>query len=628
MVKVSGKVGIPRFSKNFRLFFPEEMARNHGKTVLLRRPALNYIDHAPPTDESAIIGSAKLTFDPDEFALMYEGEITNENYDYLAKEDVFKPSLGTMGIIPQYKQICHTSGNCYPAPINLDIREITFTKKPGIPETTKTVTENVEECKDCTNDKCSCGGYEYNQFVSENFHIIDTSDKDIGIKTDNMVDTSTTNTTVPETIVTPTNPVTTPEPVITPTNVNVTIPSINVTTPVTETKTLSEADIQKRISDEVSAKLADFQKDIRENYTPKSNVVNSSEKRWVDESFSHDEAKAIIDKVKSNGYASIAVNKEDWYKANIMYETRQGAVTEAVSTSGTVPGVRTTREIIILPGGKSFYPLRQYGQYQTVPVGEDRARFYTLNVPDFGAITESPTTDITAVTHTLTAIDITTAVRGFRQNIKQSQLEDYPERFLEAVKETTRMEAIRDEHNLIVDTLASTANDFGGTSTAPYHIKGDDGTAITTTTLEDAAGELDEDGLEIARQYLEANGYNVGPGNLVAIISARAYRTLLSGTNIATYVQQGDPSISRLGKLEQYWGMDIIVSNELNIQNNAYRNLVLVKGAAFALASQRDITIELQKIIKGQTIDVVGTHRIGVDELDKNAYIIVSSFQA
>jgi len=662
MVKVSGKVGIPRFSKNFRLFFPEELARNHGKKVLLRRPQYNYSDHADP-NENATIGEAILEFDADELTLKYSGEITDKKYEFLATDESFKVSLGTMGSIPQKRQICHPGGNCYQAPIGLDIKEITFTKNPGIPEVTKTVTENVnnpcvqrclenkkemgkdptdpqnqaicyseckvdESCKECDKESCTCGTFEFNKFVNENFYIIDTSDKDIDPKKLNMVDTISTNTT-DTTTVTTTIPIETPSSTSTPT-INVTTPPVNITMPVTENKVPTEAEIQQKISSEVEKRLADFQKDIRENYVPKSSVVNSSEKRWVDESFTRDEAKAIIDKVRKDGYASLTINKEDWYNANRGYERSSvagGAVTEAVSTSGTVPGITTTREIIILPGGKSFYPLRQYGQFQAVPTGEDKVRFYTLNVPNFGAITESPTTDITAVTHTLTAIDVSCSVRGFRQNIKQAQLEDYPEKFLEAIKTTTRMESIRDEHNLIVDTLASTDNDFGGTSTAPYHIKGDDGTAITTATLEDAAGEFDETGLQKARRFLEQLGYSPAPGNLVAVIAPRAYETLVASSGVTTFVQQGDPSISRLGRLEMYWGIDIVVSNELLVQNNSYRNLVLVKGAAFALASQRDITIELQKIIKGQTIDVVGTHRIGVDELDKNAYVIVSSKQ-
>jgi len=33
----------------------------------------------------------------------------------------------------------------------------------------------------------------------------------------------------------------------------------------------------------------------------------------------------------------------------------------------------------------------------------------------------------------------------------------------------------------------------------------------------------------------------------------------------------------------------------------------------------------MAKTIERQTIDVVATHRIGVDELDKNAYVIIST---
>ena len=80
--------------------------------------------------------------------------------------------------------------------------------------------------------------------------------------------------------------------------------------------------------------------------------------------------------------------------------------------------------------------------------------------------------------------------------------------------------------------------------------------------------------------------------------------------------------------MERLYGIDIVVTNELLSQNSADRNLVCVKGKSWGLASQRKMEIEFQKNIAGQYWDIVWTHRIGVDILDPNTYVIVSSVNA
>ena len=326
----------------------------------------------------------------------------------------------------------------------------------------------------------------------------------------------------------------------------------------------------------------------------------------------------------------MVIDKEGWIETHTTASspTGNGAVHEAVSTSGTIPGVKQSSNISIQIGAKTVKPIRQFGQFQSVPTGQNTARFYRITVPDAGAITESPTTDITAATHTLTSIDVTCAIRGWRQTVEKAELEDYPASFLNTLRETARLEAIRDEHRLIVQDLGATDHDFGGVTTAPYHIGGSDGAATTTATEEDADGEFDEDGLSFAKRYLEELGQDTSPGNLVAFLSPRAFETLMTSSGLTDYTQVGNANVTRLGQLERLYGIDIVITNELNIQNNAYRNLVCVKGAAFALASQRNMEIELQKQIAGQYWDIVWTHRIGVDILDPNTYVIVSSIQA
>jgi hypothetical protein len=118
--------------------------------------------------------------------------------------------------------------------------------------------------------------------------------------------------------------------------------------------------------------------------------------------------------------------------------------------------------------------------------------------------------------------------------------------------------------------------------------------------------------LTFAKRYLEELGQDTSPGNLVAFLSPRAFESLMTSTSLSEYTQIGNANITRLGQIERIYGIDIVITNELLVQNNAYRNLVCVKGKSFALASQRNMEIELQKQIAGQYWDIVWTHRIGV----------------
>jgi hypothetical protein len=363
-------------------------------------------------------------------------------------------------------------------------------------------------------------------------------------------------------------------------------------------------------------------------WEPKSQVAESTESNgFVEEAFTDVDAKQFMDKLFETGYNKLVMDKEGWIEEHTVPGAADvaGNVTEAVSTSGTISGVKQRSNISIQLGSKTATPLRQYGQFEAIPTGQNTARFYRITNPDAGAITESPTTDITAVTHTLTAIDVTCSIRGWRQVVEKANLEDYPASFLNALRETARLEAIRDEHKLILQDLGATDHDFGGVSTAPYHIGGSDGVATTTTTEEDADGAMDEDGITKAKMYLGKLGNSTAPGQLIAFLSEEAFEALISSTGLSEYTQIGNANVTRLGQLERLYGVDIIVTNELLQANNADRNLVCVKGKAWGLASQRKMEIEFQKNIAGQYFDIVWTHRIGVDIIDPNTYIIVST---
>jgi hypothetical protein len=576
--KITGLAIMPRVSRNGVFYFPQELAKFDGVTVPLR------YNH----DQSAegIIGTATFTFDAEKGQVRYEAEITDQKFQSYIDDHLFQVSIGAS--VEKENQICHPEGKgCFEAPVLSAPTELSIVETPGIPESTLVVIEKI--CPSLEFPK------EFEQFVN-GIEVI-TSDKEI-------------NSSLLMTNETP-------------------IEKIEVTEKVEQIDTSKIVDeVVEKIQSSNEKTIKAVISEIKEAWIPKSEVSETANKR-LEEKFTDEDAKSFLDRVFENGYGRLKIDKEGWIQAHtIAVNTANGQVQEAISTSGTIPGTITNTEISIQYGSKTSKPVRQFGQYQSIPTGQSAARFYKITVPDAGAITESPTTDITAVTHTLTSVDVTCSVRGWRQTVEKSELENFPGAFLNALRETARLEAMRDEHKLIVQDLAATDHDFGGTTTAPYHISGSDGSAVTTGTLEDACGEFDEDGLSFAKRYLEQLGQDTSPGNLIAFISPRAFESLMTASGLTQYTMIGNANVTRLGQLEMIYGIDIMVTNELLTNANAYRNLVCVKGKSWALASQRDMELELQKTIKGQYWDIVWTHRIGADILDANTYVIVSSIQA
>lgn len=656
--RIAGIALMPRESRNGIYYDVEELKKFHGKVVPLR------VEHGGPDTN---IGSVTFSFDESKQQVKYEATVTNTEWQSKLDNEQYQVSIGAS--VLEQRELCDSlRTKCLNSPVLKDIIELSIVRTPGIPESTLNIVEHFQIVYEDDTPNSFGGFLDSSRLLSELTTSIRTKNPDMSPEDttrkamDLMTSLEKAFMTIiqPPTVVVPqvvqqqnnTSNISTPqnsnmtESTKVEEKVKVTIETdgeIEVAKPEAKKETAPvveapkaeapKADVSEKLAERIEKSNADNIKAIiqtvKESWTPKSEVSEASSQGFVEEAFTDDSARKFLDKVFETGYGVLKLDKEGWIAAHTgIQTTANGTVQEAVSTSGTIPGVKTSSNISIQLGSKTAIPIRQYGQFQEIPTGSNTARFYRITVPDAGAITESPTTDITAITHTLTAISVTCAVRGWRQVVEKNELEDFPASFLNALRETARLEAIRDEHRLIVQDLAATDHDFGGTTTAPYHIGGSDGVATTTTTEEDADGELDEDGITFAKRYLEELGNDTSPGNLIAFISPRAFEALISSTGLSEYTMIGNASITRLGKLEMLYGVDIVVSNELLAANNATRNLVCVKGKAWGLASQRNMEIEFQKQIAGQYWDVVWTHRIGVDIIDPNAYIIVSTVKA
>lgn len=378
-----------------------------------------------------------------------------------------------------------------------------------------------------------------------------------------------------------------------------------------------ESEIQKLVDAKVAEQIEKLQKEIKESYQTKASVEESNAV-WTEEKA--DEHVALMAKVLEGQSISIKIDKDEFIK---QHSARiKGTFDEAITTSGTIPGIDVGTQIVILSGGIKIKPIRQWVTVRKIKQGDDTVRFYTLDIPAFANITESPSTDITPATHTLSGIDVSAnTVRGFRQNVLKSELERFPKDLLEKIRETARTRAIEDEaSNILVTTAASDTQDFGAN-----HLSFNDGTLIVDETDEDAEVEASATGIEAARQRLEEQGHNVDGGSLVLALTPRAIRQVTTDANLIRYVQVGSPGISRTGRIEMYFGIELFVTNTIRVANNSDRNIVFAKGKAFGLAVGRDIELEFDKNIVRQSVDIVATHRINSVVIDATAYVILSS---
>ena len=620
--KITGLLALPRISRNGNFYYPEELAKADGKTVPLR---WNHIQ-----DNEGIIGTAKLMYDQEKMQINYEATVENEAIEAQLGNKEFKVSLGAE---PQKEEkICHDEGKCYNVPLGLDFKEMSIVETPGIPEATLDVieyftTESVkfEDC-DYENTSNNTSNKEINM-AEETETKVTVDTKEVPVEKPTEAPQCPQGQTLKDGKCVPEEPA--PEAPKAP-EAAVPEPTVQVEAPKEDCGcskgTAEQTNVETEISAKVEAKLESIQDEIRENYAPKATVEeNTAPKGYVEEGV--DDQVNELKKVLKGNSVVIEIDKEGFYQAHTVKEN--SPVTEAVSTSGTIPTVSAQRDIIVLPGGISVKPVRQWTQFKEIPQGNDKVRFYKIDIPAFGDITEGGS-DISASTHTLTSIDVAADTpRGFRQVVKKTEIEKYPSGLLEAIRSTARLRAIQDEASIILKDIAAPAAAASGYNTfvAGKHLRADTGANVGSTSDEDAAGEFLKEGVEFGRQKLEEAGFDVSPGNVVLAITPRAFRTLISDPDIATYVQNGDPAISQQGRLERYLGVDLFVTNTLRTANNSYRNVMWVKGKAFAVASGRKLELEFDKNIDNQSVSVVATHRTNAGILDTNAYVILSSKQ-
>ena len=617
MMKIDGILGIPRKSRNNNFYFASELARGDGETVPLR---WNHIK-----ENTGIIGESTLSWNDNTEQLSYNGLVTNSKAESIIREMIkngqkVKVSLGLTG--ESQHRICKPDKtDCMDAPINVKFKEMSVLSsdiQPGIPESSLNISESICEL--------SCGAHQGELFAE--LHINDeiniTSISNDSIKNELMTDeiTSKTEAQIRAEVIAELAKVESDK-----------VEALKIETAKveadkaeavkalakTESVAIDEAKIAKLVEERVAEATLKIEKSISESYEKKHEVSESVSNAVWTESKAAEHVK-LMERVLAGESISIKIDKEEFINKHSVFQ--KSVFSEAVSTSGTIPGINTGAQILILPGGILQQSIRPWVEVRVIKQGEDKVRFYTLDIPAFGNITEHVSTEITPATHALVGFDVSADTpRGFRQNVLKTELEKYPADLLEKIRETARIRAVEDEVvNVLDTTAAATTVDFGAN-----HFSGSAGTLVTDETSEDATGEFVALGLEKAKQRLQEQGHQCENGAAVAAISPRAQRTLIEDTALVRFMQQASPDISRLGRISMYFGIEIFITNALSIDNNSRRNIVFMKGLAFGLVTARELEIEFDKNINRQSVDIVATHRINSVIKDATAYVILSS---
>ncbi|MGI0024208.1 MAG: hypothetical protein ACREA4_03555 [Nitrososphaera sp.] len=602
--KLDGILAIPRISRNGNLYLPEELAKADGKVL----PVL-WNHEGSPTDRSEtvnptdIIGTMLLTWDPDLMQLKYQAELDGDL-------PVGVPLHTSLGAFFDYEDHVCGSHRCYAVPRGLQFVEASITPTPGIPETTVNIRENYD-------GRC-CG-------MSENVNNSHTN----GLRSAMHMSANTpTETSVVTEEKSPQVSISSHEQIA------------QIITEMTKNiagqmkigidATISNANEQfKNIHQMQLEKLSEIigliKPKVAENKVPSSMTsdlpagAKAAESARIVEFFQR-----VKDRPKDSSFPAISWELDkDEYLARWGYKVSSGASktkTEAVTVTAGDMGQVFSKSVLVLPGGRLKTPVRQYCNFEEIANGADRVHFYTIGAFDFGAITEG--TEPTNVSQTVAKVTATPSVRGGVQRVGYSQVENAPFGLVNAINEAMMMASIDDE---AMDLLTTVYDAVSPTN----WVRADTGAAIASDDIANLT--FKREGLLAAKRLIAQRGYDVSPGNLVLFVHPKGFQELMLDTNLNNYYQYARPDITSIGVLEQLYGVDIVIADQVKAQDNTtndtYRNVMAVKNVAFGMGAARNLSMEAQRRNEVQQIIISGTHRVKSVVISEDATCRISSAQ-
>ncbi|MEM2430124.1 MAG: hypothetical protein QW372_01835 [Nitrososphaerales archaeon] len=260
-------------------------------------------------------------------------------------------------------------------------------------------------------------------------------------------------------------------------------------------------------------------------------------------------------------------------------------------------------ELLVLPSGVKAN-LRKYSEVVEIPKGQDRVHFTRITTPSFSALTEGVApSDVTHIIDRVTAIPVE---RGARQTITYTVLESITGDIVEAIEKTFINAAVLDEDEVILsalDNVTPAAVIYGGDATAENQIDSND--------------KIDEDDFSKALKEICEEGYEVAPGDLVAVLHPKQYQDLLESPGIKAAMQYGTLSNLEEGVVARLYGIDILISTKVPIGSGSgtppittYHAFVFKKKESVGLGISRNLLIETEKKTDERRLYITATHRI------------------
>jgi hypothetical protein len=588
--KITGIAAIPRVSINGRLYLPEDLQRNDGVTT----PLLWQHDGTPlkSTDaipQDKIIGTITYKYDPLKQQLLY---------DAVVQEGV--PVSDGMGIsIGAFYNKQHVCGSkyCYEIAKNLRIVEGSLTNHAGMPETTvKLVEHTVAQCD----------------------HSVNSLSSEAAQQKTIMAESTTASTVTPApaaTVTTTTNNTTAAPAYVTGEQLEA------ILSKVTESYKNSE---QKQLDKLTEALILALPKPAVAANTPAAPVSDSKPQQQSEAEADFKRVSDWFGKVKgsakeTNG-VTWSIDKDSFMQRfgydvpsdNYLSKARED-VTYSTKPLGYV------RKAVFIPGGRMKVPIRQFCDFKPLS-GEGTAAWYTIGGVDFAAGTEGSDPFVSASSQTVAQVTAVPVSRGAFQKVGYSQIEDQPFDLVGTINMAYALAGIDDEATEVLDTVYNAI-------TPTNWVRGDTGAVITSDNI--ASNTMQREGVVAAKRLIQSQGYDVSPGNLVLFLHPKQYQELLLDTDISTYMQYARSEITATGILEQLYGVDIVIADQIKTvdttTNDTYRAVMALKGHSFGLASARDITMEASRRNELQQVFLTGTQRVKAAVLDEKSTCRIST---
>jgi len=329
-------------------------------------------------------------------------------------------------------------------------------------------------------------------------------------------------------------------------------------------------------------------------------------------------AEALVPSLRKYGHFAWTIDLTPDY-----VQKAYGKVTEAITFTNDQSNITNAMtDVFVLPGGKYIKPIRQLTRFKEIPQGAASVNFFKGDIPNQQNYAEG--TAITASTHVLTTINLAAdTVQGIGQVIKQADIEDTPAELMSYLNQTARAETLEAEATLVFDTAWKTAsaNLWINANTGATLSGGDD---VAGMTMEPVA-------LRVALQDLEDSGYDTSFGNDYCALRPKALRELRGSTNLTDYVQNGDATLTKTGALTHLYGIELIPTSAVaamdNTTNDTFRNQVGIKGHSIALASHRELLIDILKQPLKSAYDWAWSQRKNAVAFDLASTIKISSAQ-